>query len=154
MLNRLRFVKRLFRDLPQQLRLAYCLFRDPRVPVTTKALVAGAMGVIVTPFIDLPAMIPVVGELDMLALSLLAMKLFIAACPPEVVAEQEQLIIEQRSRFDEDVRGGERLATMLWERFRPDSEAGREPQWTVDVNSEPEVAGENAAVNSKSGVVA
>jgi len=150
MFNRLRFVKRLFKDLPQQLRLAYCLFRDARVPVTTKAAVAGALGVIVTPFIDLPSMIPFIGELDMLALSLLAMKLFIAACPPEIVAQQEQLIIEQRSRFDEDVRNGERLATMLWERFRPEGEAGDDPRWTLDASGAQAAEG-SAAVKTQSG---
>ncbi|MGI8846916.1 MAG: YkvA family protein [Candidatus Dormibacteria bacterium] len=151
MLNRLRFVKRLFRDLPQQLRLAYCLFRDPRVPVATRAVFAGAMGLIVTPFIDLPEMIPVVGELDVLALSLLALKLFIAACPPEVVAQQEQLIIEQHSRFDQDVRNGERLATMLWERFHHDEGDG-EARSVAGAPGPPDRSGERSAIAEKSGV--
>jgi uncharacterized membrane protein YkvA (DUF1232 family) len=150
MLSRLRWFKRLVTDLPQQLRLAYCLFRDPRVPVPTKAAFAAGMGVIVTPFINLPDMLPLIGELDMLALSLLALKLFISAAPPEVVAEQEQLIIERRSRFDEDVRKGERVATVLFEKFMPmhDDEG---PGWSVEVDDTPEGAGGAAA--EKSGVV-
>jgi hypothetical protein len=74
--------------------------------------------------IDLPEMIPVVGELDVLALSLLALRLFIAACPRYVVEEQERLIVERRSRFDEDVRRGERIAVMLYRRFRHEDEVG------------------------------
>ena len=120
MLNRVGWFKRLVRDLPQQLRLAYCLFRDPRVPVAAKAGVAAALGMVVTPVIDLPEAIPVIGELDVLALTLLTLRLFIAVCPSEVVAEQEQLIAERRSRFDEDVARGEKVALFIWHRFRPE----------------------------------
>jgi uncharacterized membrane protein YkvA (DUF1232 family) len=132
MLNRFRFFKRLVRDLPQQFRLAYCLFRDPRVPIPTKAAVAAVMGVIVTPFIDIPEVLPLVGELDVLALTLLALKLFVVMCPPEVVAEQEQLIIEQRSRFDEDLRNGERLISAIWRRFHSEHEDVAEAHWSAD----------------------
>jgi uncharacterized membrane protein YkvA (DUF1232 family) len=120
MLNRLRFIKRFAVDLPRMARLAYCLMRDPRVPRHTKLAFAAGIGVIVTPFIDLPAAIPVVGELDMLALSLLALRLFIAACPDDVVADVEQQVLEGRSRFDEDLRNGERVATAIARRFHHD----------------------------------
>jgi len=122
MISRLRSLKRLVVDLPRQLRLAYCLMRDPRVPAYTKALFAGALAIVATPVIDIPMAIPVVGELDAIALTLLALRFFIAACPRYVVAEQEQLILEQRSRFDEDVRNGERIAIMLYRRFRHDDD--------------------------------
>ncbi len=127
MLNRLRFFKRLAVDLPRQVRLAYCLMRDARVPARIKIAFGAGIGVIVTPFIDLPAAIPVVGELDMLALSLLALRLFIAACPDDVVADIEQQILEGRSVFDEDLRGGERIATMIARRFEHnDTAAGHQ----------------------------
>lgn len=117
MLNRLRFLKRLALDLPRQARLAYCLMRDARVPARTKIAFGAGIAVIVTPFVDLPAAIPVIGELDMVALSLLALRLFIAACPDDVVIDVEQQILEGRSVFDEDLRNGERIATMLSRRF-------------------------------------
>jgi uncharacterized membrane protein YkvA (DUF1232 family) len=117
MLNRLRFLKRLAIDLPRQARLAYCLMRDARVPMRTKIAFGAGIAVIVTPFVDLPAAIPVVGELDMVALSLLAMRLFIAACPDDVVIDVEQQILEGRSVFDEDLRSGERIASMISRRF-------------------------------------
>lgn len=123
MLSRFRFIKRFAVDLPKQARLAYCLMRDARVPRRTRAAFAAGMGVIVTPFIDLPAAIPVVGEIDMLALSLLAMRLFIAACPDDVVADVQQQILERRSVFDEDVHNGERVATALARRFQHDDQA-------------------------------
>jgi uncharacterized membrane protein YkvA (DUF1232 family) len=118
MLDRLRWFKRLVRDLPQQLRLAYCLLRDPRVPIAPRAAVVTAFGLILTPVVDLPAALPLVGELDVLALTLLTLRVFIALCPSEVVAEQEDLIREGRSRFDDDVRAGKRWALLIQSRLR------------------------------------
>jgi uncharacterized membrane protein YkvA (DUF1232 family) len=120
MLKRLRFLKRLAVDLPRQARLAYCLMRDERVPLRIKLAFGAGIGVIVTPFIDLPAALPLVGELDMLALSMLAVRLFIAACPDDVVADVQQQILEGRSVFDDDLRNGERIATMIAHRFHHD----------------------------------
>jgi uncharacterized membrane protein YkvA (DUF1232 family) len=118
MLSRLRFVKRFAVDLPRQARLAYCLMRDPRVPLRTKVAFGAGIGVIVTPFVDLPAAIPVIGELDMLALSLLALRLFIAACPDDAVVDVQQQILEGRSAFDDDVHNGERIATAISRRIQ------------------------------------
>ncbi len=141
MLNRLRFIKRLAFDLPRQARLAYCLFRDPRVPARLKVAFGAGVGVIVTPFIDLPAAIPVVGEIDMLALSILAIRLFIAACPDDVVADVQQQILEGRSRFDDDLRSGERIATAIASRFQHDDVESHHQQTTpahTATDAEPE----------------
>jgi len=121
--RRVRWVKQLVVELPRQLRLAYCLFRDERVPMYVKAAFMGALGVIALPIVDLPAVIPFVGELDVLALTLLSVRLFIAACPRYVIEEQERLIMQRRSRFDEDVRRGERIAIMIYRRLRPEEQA-------------------------------
>jgi uncharacterized membrane protein YkvA (DUF1232 family) len=95
--------KELLLDVPQHGKLAYCLLRDDRVPLAPKAILLGALGVIVSP-LDLPAWIPVVGELDMLALSILAVKTFIEACPEEVRMEHEEAIAAKQSVFDRDLR--------------------------------------------------
>ena len=58
---------------------------------------------IVSP-IDFPAWIPVLGELDMLALGILAVETFIEACPEEVRAEHQEAISAKQSIFDRDVR--------------------------------------------------
>lgn len=125
-LRRLGFLKRLVRDLPRQVKLAYCLLRDERVPALNKAAVAAALVLIVTPFINVPEWLPVVGEMDLLALTLVALRLFVGTAPDEVVEEQQRLIKERRSRFDEDVARGERLAVALSRRFR------QEPQSEVE----------------------
>src|SRR5438477_454703 len=67
-------------DVPRHGKLAYCLLRDDRVPAAPKAVLLGALGIIVSP-LDFPAWIPVLGELDMLALGILAIETFVAACP-------------------------------------------------------------------------
>ena len=118
MLKRLQFVKRLVRDLPRQLKLSYCLVYDDRVPVLNKLAVLAALTLIVTPFLNLPEWVPVIGELDVLALTLVTTKLFISTAPAEVVQEQERLLKERRSRFDVDVARGERIAVALARRVR------------------------------------
>ncbi len=118
MLGRLRFVKRVFVDLPSQLRLGYCLARDNRVPITTRAAFLAGAGLLLAPKTRIPRNIPLIGELDSVALLILALRLFIGACPDEVVLDVEQAIIEQRSVFDDDVRRAERLAMSIAGRFR------------------------------------
>lgn len=95
--------KTLLLDVPDRGKLAYCLLRDERVPRTPKAVLLGALAVIVSP-IDFPGWVPVLGELDMLALGILAVETFIEACPPEVRREQRELIAAKQSVWDRDVR--------------------------------------------------
>ena len=98
----LRRIRALFFDVPKQAKLAYCLLRDGRVPVAPKAALLAAGGLIASP-IDLPAWIPLVGELDLLALGLLATRVFIDACPEDLVQEHRAAIARGESRFDTDV---------------------------------------------------
>jgi uncharacterized membrane protein YkvA (DUF1232 family) len=90
-------------DMPGRGKLAYCLLRDERVPSAPKAVLLAALGVIVSP-LDFPAWIPVLGELDVLALGLLAVETFIEACPAEIRREHETALKAQRSIWDRDVR--------------------------------------------------
>ena len=90
-------------DLPGRGKLAYCLLRDDRIPVAPKAVLLGALGLIVSP-IDFPAWIPVLGELDMLALGILAVETFIEACPEEIRREHEAALKAKTSVWDRDVR--------------------------------------------------
>lgn len=152
MLDRLRWFKSLFRDLPRQLQLAYCLVRDPRVPIAPKVGVLAALGIVVTPVIDLPEAIPFVGEIDVLAMTMLALRVFIALCPAEVVAEQERLIAERQSRFDRDVRAGEGLAMVLWRRLRPGPEGTGDAERTIELDSETEKSSAEQALQRRSAV--
>jgi len=90
-------------DVPRHGKLAYCLIRDDRIPVAPKAVLLGALGVIVSP-LDFPAWIPVLGEVDMLALGILAVETFVAACPEEIRREHEEALKMKQSIWDRDVR--------------------------------------------------
>jgi uncharacterized membrane protein YkvA (DUF1232 family) len=94
-------VRTIVGEVPMHAKLAYCLVRDERVPVAPKAAVLGAIALIVSP-IDFPAWIPVIGELDMLALGILAVKTFVDACPEEVVADNRAAIRARTSAWDRD----------------------------------------------------
>src|SRR3977135_1281867 len=95
--------KELLVDVPRHGKLAYCLLRDERVPRAPKAVLLAALGLIVSP-LDFPAWIPVLGELDMLALGILAVQTFIEACPEDVRHEHEAVLAAKDSLFDRDLR--------------------------------------------------
>ena len=95
--------KELLVDVPRHGKLAYCLLRDERVPAAPKAVLLGALLLIVSP-IDLPAWVPLMGELDMLALAVLAVSTFIEACPEAIRREHEEALKAGESTFDRDFR--------------------------------------------------
>jgi uncharacterized membrane protein YkvA (DUF1232 family) len=121
MLLRLRLLRRIARELPRYGKLAYCLYRDPRVPQRNKVVFTAALIAIFNPLIDLPLWLPVVGEMDALALTILAVKLFVDRAPKEVVAEHQERIALGSSAFDQDFREGSRALrgrAQSWLRFR------------------------------------
>jgi len=95
--------KELLVDVPRHGKLAYCLLRDDRVPAAPKAALLAALALIVSP-IDLPAWVPLMGELDMLALAVLAVSTFIEACPEDIRREHEVALKAGESTFDRDFR--------------------------------------------------
>src|SRR3989454_11983513 len=88
-------------DVPRHGKLAYCLLRDERVPAAPKAVLLGALVLIVSP-IDLPAWVPLMGELDMLALGVLAVSTFIEACPEDIRREHAAALKAGGSTFDRE----------------------------------------------------
>ncbi|MGH7666717.1 MAG: YkvA family protein [Candidatus Dormibacteria bacterium] len=105
-MNRLKRLRLLIVELPMQLRLAYCLARDPRTPAPLKAALAGALGLILNPAIDLPAWIPVVGQMDAIALTVLTVRTFNAQAPAALRSEIEAQIRAGQSQFDVDLGRG------------------------------------------------
>jgi uncharacterized membrane protein YkvA (DUF1232 family) len=112
-IHRLKRLRLLILELPQQLRLAYCLARDPRTPVPLKAALVGTLAVILNPAIDLPAWIPVVGQMDAIALTVLAVRAFNAQAPRQLREEIEAEIRVGHSRFDLDLKHGTGAASRL-----------------------------------------
>ena len=112
-----RTLRTILLEVPNQGKLAYSLLRDPRVPLAPKVALLGALGVILSP-IDLPAWIPLVGELDILALGLLAVKVFVDACPEELTREHREALKNGQSLFDDDLRWAGLRALRIFERIR------------------------------------
>ena len=78
--------------LPNFARLYWRLFRDRRVPILPKALLVLVLVYVVSPLDVIPDFIPVIGEIDDVAVVLSGLWLFIRLSPPEVVREKVQEI--------------------------------------------------------------
>src|SRR5437870_12810704 len=104
MLFSLGLLRRIARELPRYGKLTYCLYRDPRVPQRNKLALAAAMALILNPVVDVPLRLPVFGEMDAVALTVVAIRLFVDKAPKEVVAEHQERITLGTSVFDQDVR--------------------------------------------------
>jgi uncharacterized membrane protein YkvA (DUF1232 family) len=96
-------ILKLVRFLPDSGRLLYCLYRDPRTSRRWKLLFGAAVFAIVTPFINVPEVIPVLGEMETVALLLLASKIALARAPRDLVAEHEAAIEAGTSLFHHDL---------------------------------------------------
>ena len=83
-------------SLVSHLRLGVRLVREPRVPVVLK-LVPVLVGLYVLSPIDLvPDLLPVLGQLDDLAIVAAGLELFVRLCPPATVAFHREAIAGRR----------------------------------------------------------
>jgi uncharacterized membrane protein YkvA (DUF1232 family) len=95
--------------LPLHARILVGLLGDPRVPASRKALLAGALGYVVSPIDLIPERFPLLGILDDLMVAALAMDTFLAGVPEEVLEEKLEAVGLPRVAFDEDVLRVRRL---------------------------------------------
>ena len=109
MLSKMFQLRTIVRDVPAMGKLTYCLMRDSRVPKTRKAALLGGLAV-ASPLIDLSALVPFLGELDALAISMLSARLFIGTCDLELVEYHRNLITSGSSTFDSDLESGKAVA--------------------------------------------
>ncbi|MHB8509062.1 MAG: YkvA family protein [Candidatus Dormibacteria bacterium] len=93
----------LVRAVPKQGRVLYCLFRDPRTPRAWKIGFGAAVAAILTPFINIPEVVPVLGEMETVALLLLAARVALARAPKNLVEEHEAAIAAGTSVFHDDL---------------------------------------------------
>ncbi len=100
---RLRLIRKIALLVPRYGKMMYCLYRDPRVPRGQKLAFLAALAAIYGPW-DLPLFIPIVGEMDALALTALAIKVFVDRAPEAIVREHEERIRAGDSLFDRDLR--------------------------------------------------
>ncbi|MBI3243613.1 MAG: DUF1232 domain-containing protein [Chloroflexi bacterium] len=76
-----------FRNLILQARLVWLLMRDPRVPLWLKALPVGSLAYLVMPFDIVTDVIPILGQLDDLAVIFIGLSTFVSLCPQNAVEE-------------------------------------------------------------------
>jgi uncharacterized membrane protein YkvA (DUF1232 family) len=83
---------RFLRHLPHFVQLYWRLLRDPRVSAWPKALLLLGILYVLSPIDIIPDVIPFIGEVDDLLLLILACRLFMYLCPPEVVRDHVRRI--------------------------------------------------------------
>lgn len=74
------------RRLPAYSRLALALMREPALLRRHKALLVGGIAYLVSPVDLIPGFIPVLGQLDDLAVALWSLRAALRAAPPDVAA--------------------------------------------------------------------
>jgi uncharacterized membrane protein YkvA (DUF1232 family) len=75
-----------WRGILQDVRLSWSLIRDPRVPKKAKIVPFLAVGYLISPF-DIISFVPIIGQMDDLAILLLSLHWFVRLTPKEIVNE-------------------------------------------------------------------
>jgi uncharacterized membrane protein YkvA (DUF1232 family) len=88
----------IIREVVQQAKLAYNLILDPRVHPIVKLIPVAAVAYLFLPTDLVPDIIPIVGQVDDLAILMIGLRFFFEFAPPEVV--QEHL-----KRLSQKIRG-------------------------------------------------
>jgi uncharacterized membrane protein YkvA (DUF1232 family) len=101
------------RKLPTYARLVWGLARDPRVPAQQKLVLAGIAAYLAFPIDIIPDFIPVIGELDDLAVLIFGLDWFIRNAPADVVDEHMSRISQHDDVLSKDL---ETASSVLQER--------------------------------------
>lgn len=99
----------LMRRLPTYVRLVWALLRDGRVPAQQKLILVGIGAYIIFPIDLIPDFVPVLGQLDDLAVVLLGLDLFIRSAPEAIVEEHLAKISQDKDQLRRDIATAERL---------------------------------------------
>jgi len=91
------------KQLPTYARLIWALARDPRVPTGQKAVLAGIAAYLAFPLDIIPDFIPVIGQMDDLAVLILGLDWFIRNAPPDVVEEHMAKIAAHQDTLSRDL---------------------------------------------------
>jgi uncharacterized membrane protein YkvA (DUF1232 family) len=104
----------LIRRMPTYIRLVWGLIRDGRVPAGQKLILAGVGAYLFLPIDLIPDFVPVLGQLDDLAVVLLGLDFFIRSAPADIVEEHMAKISQDKDQLRRDIATAERL---LGDRF-------------------------------------
>ena len=103
----------LIRRMPRYARLAWALARDPRLSRVRRAAVLAGAAYLVSPIDLVPGIIPVVGQLDDLAVALTAIRFALNGLRPAVRAEQLAAVGLAPPDLDADLRTTGAIARWL-----------------------------------------
>lgn len=103
------------KKVPTYARLVWALARDPRVPLRHKLVLGGIAAYLTLPIDVIPDVIPLVGQLDDLAVLVFGVDWFIRNTPQEVVDEHLARIARHEDILGEDL---ERAEEALADRVR------------------------------------
>ena len=92
------------RRLPSYSRLAWALVRDGRLPLRHRALVLGGVAYLLSPIDLIPGIIPLLGQMDDLAVTLLSLRAVLRRIPPDIAAGHLAATGLAREVIDEDLR--------------------------------------------------
>ena len=75
-------------ELIRNAQLTWRLLKDPRVPLPIKLIIPGVVGVyLLSPIDFMPDVLPLLGQIDDIAVLFGGVMLFIQMCPPDIVDE-------------------------------------------------------------------
>lgn len=82
-----REVSEIIQRLPKYAKLSWLLIRDTSLSARQRAALMGALGYSVSPVDAIPGIIPVIGQMDDLAVVLLALRYILRSLPPDRSSE-------------------------------------------------------------------
>ena len=91
------------KNVPTYARLVWGLARDPRVPLQHKLVLGGVAAYLAFPIDIIPDFIPVIGELDDLAVLIIGLDWFIRNAPADVVDEHMARIAKHEDALSQDL---------------------------------------------------
>lgn len=92
------------RRLPAYTRLAWRIVRDRRLRRGHRALVLGGVAYLMSPIDLIPGFIPLIGQMDDLAVTLWALRTALRRLPPEVAAEHLAACGLTETQLDDDLQ--------------------------------------------------
>jgi uncharacterized membrane protein YkvA (DUF1232 family) len=94
---------------PVYARLIWALLQDGRVPITRKALLAGALGYLLLGRDLIPDDIPIVGGIDDLIVVVVSVEVFLEGVPDLLLAQKLDELGIDRASFDRDIGNVRRI---------------------------------------------
>jgi uncharacterized membrane protein YkvA (DUF1232 family) len=101
---------KLVQAVPKYGRLVYCLYRDPRTPRVWKIGLGVSVAAILSPFVNVPEIVPVLGEMETVALVILAITASLRFVPESLINEHEAAIAAGTSYFHQDMNNAVKQA--------------------------------------------